>query len=226
MKQILFTAILALCSLVSCGQPRETVAILGDSYSTFEGYVTPDTMELWYFKNDTKNRTDVDKVRQTWWWQVVSRGGYKLGINNSWSGATICNTGYNDADFTHESFLTRVGALGNPDIILVFGGTNDAWAGVPLGEYKYDNIKRAERYCLRPAAALLLSEMQERYPNAKIYVIVNCDLDEAYTESLHTIAKHYGITSIQLHDIDKKNGHPTIAGMKSIADQVLAVIKQ
>ena len=27
--------------------------------------------------------------------------------------------------------------LGCPDVIFIFGATNDCWAGAPLGEYKY-----------------------------------------------------------------------------------------
>lgn len=38
------------------------------------------------------------------------------------------------------------------------------------------------------------------------------------------ICNKYQVPVIALHDIDK-NGHPTIMGMKSIADQVLMVIK-
>ncbi len=182
-------------------------------------------METWYFEGDNKNRTDVTQVRQTWWWQVISRGGYKLGINNSWSGSTICNSGYGDEDYTHRSFLTRHNALGNPDIILLFGGTNDCWSHAPLGEFKYDNIKRADRYTFRPSIALLLQKLQDRYPNVKIYMIVNSDLEKDYTDALITVAKHFSVPTIQLHDIDKQNGHPTIAGMKAIAEQVLKAIK-
>ncbi len=211
---------------IATAQVRQSVTIFGDSYSTFEGYVTPDTMELWYFEGDTKNRTDVCKVRQTWWWQVLNRGGYKLARNNSYSGSTICNTGYDGKDYTHRSFLTRHDALGNPDIILIFGGTNDAWAHAPLGEFKYDKINSADKYSFRPALALLLTKMQERYPNVELYYIVNCDLEKDYTESMITICEHYGVSTIVLHDVGKRNGHPTIAGMKAIADQVLAALQQ
>ncbi|MBM6993937.1 MAG: hypothetical protein I3J02_11875 [Prevotella sp.] len=223
-KNIALFILFCLCSFQVYGQAKETIAVFGDSYSTFEGYLTPDSMETWYFKTLDAKRTDVCEVRQTWWWQVVSRGGYKLGINDSWSGSTICNTGYNDQDATYKSFLTRVDALGSPDIILIFGGTNDAWAQVPLGEFKYDHIRFAEKYCFRPALAFLLQELQDRYPNVRLYFISNCDLNKDYTSSIQTICSHYAVPVIQLHDIDKQNGHPTVAGMKSIADQVLAAM--
>lgn len=225
MKTIL-SLLLLLCTVSSYGQAKETVAILGDSYSTFEEYLTPDSMVTWYYKAPKIKQTDVTSVTQTWWWQVIKEGGYKLGINNSWSGACICNTGYNDSDATYRSFLTRLDALGTPDIIFIFGGTNDAWAGVPLGDFKYQDIKLADKYCFRPALAYLLAQMGERYPNADVYFISNSDLDEAYTQSIHTICRHYDIPVIQLHDVSKQNGHPDIKGMNTIAKQVLSVLKK
>lgn len=94
-------------------QVKQTVAVLGDSYSTFEGFI-PKGYATWYSPTTPPETTDVNKVEQTWWWQVISV-------------KKICNK--------------------------------------------------------------------------------------------------YQVPVIALHDIDKKNGHPTIKGMKSIADQVLMVIK-
>ena len=76
-------------------QVKQTVAVLGDSYSTFEGFI-PKGYATWYSPTTPAKTTDVNKVEQTWWWQVIKEGGYKMGNINSYSGATICNTGYND----------------------------------------------------------------------------------------------------------------------------------
>jgi len=35
----------------------------------------------------------------------------------------------------------------------------------------------------------------------------------------------YGVQLIELHDIEKQNGHPSISGMKAICDQLLEAIK-
>lgn len=51
-----------------------------------------------------------------------------MGNINSYYGATICYTGYRDEDYTDRSFITRSSLLGNPDIILICGATNDNWA--------------------------------------------------------------------------------------------------
>ncbi len=221
MNKRIFTIIACFTfSLMLIAQSKPSVTIFGDSYSTFEGYVTPDSMELWYFKGKTLNRTDVVDVKQTWWWQLIKEKGWKLERNNSWSGATISYTGYDKKDYHFKSFITRLDNLGNPDIILLFGATNDAWAGSPIGEYKYSDFQDSDFYAFRPAFSYLLEQLQERYPTAELYVISNCELREEIPSSMRTICEHYGVKMIQLKDIDKRNGHPTIKGMRQIADQV------
>ncbi len=205
------------------GQGRLRVSILGDSYSTFAGYI-PEGNAVWY--TGSTARTDVTSVRQTWWWKVIDEGGYLLEKNDSFSGATVSYTGYNDADYTSCSFITRLPRLGSPDILLIFGCINDSWAGVRAGEFKYDGITRADLYTYRPALAKLLDEAQSRYPNVKIFYIIGDELREDITSSTRTICDHYGIPYIQLRGIAKQEGHPTIAGMASIADQVLAAIRK
>lgn len=226
-KSILSIFLLLICTLSAQAQAKPSVTIFGDSYSTFEGYLTPDTMETWYFdRHDDPRRTDVSSVRQTWWWQVIQRMGWKLEVNNSWSGATICNTGYDDADYTHRSFVTRLNSLGSPDIILLLGATNDSWCGAPIGEYKYADWRRADLYTFRPALAYLLSHLQDRYPTARLYYILNSDLKESINASVAHICQHYGVPLIRLSGIDKTSGHPNIRGMQQIADQVVAALKE
>ena len=191
-------------------QVKQTVAVLGDSYSTFEGFI-PKGYATWY-TTAVQKATDVNKVEQTWWWQVIKEGGYKMGNINSYSGSTICNTGYHDEDYSDRSFINRTTLLGNPDIILICGGTNDSWANAPIGNYQYSNWKRADLYCFRPALAKLLSDLRQRHPNVDIYFILNSELKDEINESVKKICKTYQVPVIALHDIDKKNGHPTIKG--------------
>ena len=212
--------LLACVALPTIAQVKPTVAVLGDSYSTFAGFI-PVGNACWYNNPADLKRTDVTKVEQTWWWQVVKEGGYKLGTIESYSGATICNTGYRDEDYSDRSFVTRCTNLGNPDIILKCGATNDSWANVPIGEYKYSGWKRAELYCFRSAMAKMLSDIQQHYPNIDVYFILNTGLKKEINESVLEICKHYGVPVIQLVDIDKKSSHPSVKGMKAIAQQVL-----
>lgn len=221
-KTLLLTA-LALLALAVQAQKR-SVSILGDSYSTFRDFVVPDSNLVWY-PTDSVKHNDVVNVRQTWWYQFINQGNFRLEQNNSYSGATICNTGYRGEDYSDRSYVTRHRFLGSPDIIIVFGGTNDSWAKAPVGEYKYADWTAQDLYRFRPAMACLLSSLQDHYPGTELYVIINSELSEAVTESMRTIADHYGVRWIQLHDIDKQWGHPSQAGMTQIANQLAEVIK-
>lgn len=216
--RILLLVVVLMTSNMSMAQSRKSISILGDSYSTFEGYLQPDTNAIWYFKKT--NMTDVTSVEQTWWHIFIKENGYRLCLNNSFSGSTICNTGYQQQDYSDRSFITRMNNLGCPDIIFILGATNDSWAGAPIGEYKYENWTAKELYTFRPAMAYLLNDMKQRYPNVEIYFILNDGLKASINESVDTICKHYDIDCIVLKDIHKINGHPSISGMRAIAEQV------
>ena len=217
---------LFICCATAMAQAKPSVSILGDSYSTFEGYLTPDTMDIWYFENkQDPRRTDVKSVGETWWMQLIKKKNWKLELNNSWSGSTICYTGYGDEDYRLRSFITRVPALGSPDIILIFGGTNDSWSNAPVGEYKYADWRRADLYTFRPAMACMLHKIKERYPTADIYFISNDGLKPEITESMAQICKHYDVPMIQLENISKTAGHPNVKGMTQIAEQLEKAIK-
>jgi hypothetical protein len=38
---------------------------------------------------------------------------------------------------------------------------------------------------------------------------------------MREICTHYQVQLVELHDIEKQNGHPSIKGMKSICEQLL-----
>lgn len=221
----LLLSLIVLAVLPTVAQVKPTVAVLGDSYSTFAGFI-PNGNACWYNSPADHKRTDVTKVEQTWWWQVANEGGYKLGAIESYSGATICNTGYRDEDYSDRSFVTRCTNLGNPDIILICGATNDSWANAPIGDYKYANWKRVDLYFFRPAMAKMLNDIKQHYPNVDVYFILNTELKKEINESVQEVCKHYDVPVIELVDIDKKSSHPSVKGMKAIAQQVLKFIKK
>lgn len=221
-KHLLLFPILLLAGLAS-GQSLPSISVLGDSYSTYEGYVQPAGNRLWYRVAEPRN--DVSSVEQTWWHILCAEHGYRLCMNNSYSGATICNTGYHNEDYTDRSFITRMSNLGNPDILLIFGGTNDAWAGVPLGDFVYENWTKEQLYEFRPAMAYMLHYCTTRYINVPVYFLLNSELSDDINTSSQEICDHYGVTLIALHDIDKQQQHPSIAGMRAIADQVYDAIQ-
>lgn len=206
-------AAILLCATLSAQTPK--VSILGDSYSTFRGAI-PQGYAVFY----PLQGNDVKNVGETWWHQFITDAGMQLEVNNSYSGSTICNTGYNREDYSDRAFVSRVNEIGSPDILFIFGGTNDAWAGSPIGEYKYRNISKADLYYFRPALAYLLDELKSLYPKTKIYFLLNTELKEEINESVKTVCLHYGVPVIVLHDIDKQISHPSKEGMKAIASQI------
>lgn len=232
MRKVFFLIAL-LATMTAMGKTKPTkeplrISILGDSYSTFEGHLTPDTNYVWYFPIESRyaqKNNDVHQVEQTWWYQVIERMNAKLELNNAFSGSTICYTGYRKEDYSDRAFITRSNKLGNPDVILICGATNDSWAGAPIGEYVYGNWSKQQLYSFRPAMAKMLYDLKANYPTARLVFMLNSELKEEINESVHTICKHYDVPCLDLHDIDKQGGHPSIAGMKAIADQVVNFLK-
>lgn len=225
MKRILFLALLA---LTLCGNANaQKVSILGDSYSTFAGHVAPNWNAVWYKGNAADpnyERNDVHEVEQTWWSLLIKMKGLSLEKNNSFSGSTVCYSGYRKETYTDRAFITRMADLGNPDVILILGGTNDSWAGAPIGKYQYKKWKRSDLFYFRPAFCYMIHYLKENYPNARILNICNSELSQEVTESQAAICKHYKVDHILLKDIEKQGGHPSRKGMLSIAEQVAAVL--
>ena len=215
MKKLFLLMLMAVMFTYASAQTKK-VSVLGDSYSTFVG-VIPSNYSSFY-PND---RNDVTKIEQTWWSLYVKAKGYALEKNDSWGGTTICGTGYGGMNSSYSNFISRVDSLGNPDTIFVFGGTNDAWANSPMGEYQYSDWSKDDCKYFRPALACLIDMLQKRYAQAEICFILNSELREPVNESMREVCKHYNVKLVELHDIEKQNGHPSINGMKSICDQLL-----
>lgn len=218
------------------------IFILGDSYSTYKGYL-PEGLNSYYsdegpnyakkYPELASEERDVKDITETWWYNLTKENG-NLIRNCSWSGTTICNTGYDGSDYTHCSFITRIKNLRDAgyfkenkiDTILLFGGTNDSWSDAPLGNQVLSSWTKEDLYCVLPAFSYLINLLTENNPSAKIYCILNDELKTEITDFYKIVCKKYNIDYIELHDIDKIEGHPTVKGMKEIQDQVLKYIKE
>lgn len=206
------------------------VFILGDSYSTFEGYV-PEGFPA-YYSPVPKTDTDVNKVEQTWWMQVLEKTESKLVHNCSWSGTTICNTGY-EGNRNVRSFIRRFDALCDEgffeknkiDAFIVFGGTNDNGANSPLGEIKHENWTEEDLYSYYPAICYLGYRINQVLPGVRVIYIVNTDLRQTIKTGIDEVCQKYNSEKIVLADIDKRSWHPTILGMEQIAKQVLGYLE-
>lgn len=206
----------------------DNAIILGDSYSTFAKFV-PEGQPSYYSEKE-RPETDVTKVSDTWWYQVVAEANLNLLLNDSWSGATIGYTSYNNLDGSESfSFICRLHKLiekgffqeNNIDKVFVFGGTNDSWSDAPLGTMKYEDWTKKDLYFVLPAICYFIKTLKEHLPEAEIYCLINTELKPEITECLKEACYTYSATPILFDSIDKRCGHPTVKGMKDIKNAVL-----
>ena len=206
-----------------------TFSIIGDSYSSFTGYMADSKAATWYpaSAHGMGDTNDVETVEQTWWFKFANDYGSRLIENNSWSGSTISYDGYSDGleDGKETSFIQRMSLLTTPQLILVYGGTNDSWAAVDtkrddfLGEYKYSDFSESDFIYFRPALAYLLDQLKHKHIGAKIVFMLNASLSNI-KESVHEICAHYEIGVCELTNITLAHSHPTSEGMTTIAKQI------
>ena len=210
------------------------VLIFGDSYSTYEGCI-PKGYACYYSPTGrAEGHVTKMKKEETWWARLLEKTGYELLMNNSWSGSTVCHTGWNGVDCSKtNSFIYRFRQLcdngffkdNKVDAVFVFGGTNDSWSNAPLGEFKLSDFDEKELFCVLPAFGYLMGEMKAALPDAEIYYLVNSDLKAEIGECIEKAGAHFGVNVIKLHDIDKREGHPTPLGMEAICEQVFNNLK-
>ena len=227
---LLCPVMLLSCEKKDSGRSLGNVMILGDSYSTFEGSI-PEWCAAYYTKEPTV--LGVTDKKHTWWDQVLRKTDSKLVLNSSYSGSTVCHTGYSAADTASFSFLGRFQALREQgffeentiDTLIVYGGLNDQWAFSPRGEIQYDDLTEEDAYCVYPAFVMLFNSAKEALPNARIIFILEEYLDENMKISLRAICTHLDVEIIELGVVSKENGHPDKNGMKETADQIIEYLK-
>ena len=204
------------------------VMIFGDSYSTYLGHI-PQGYAV-YYSGRRETPPDLEDVSQTWWHQVISEADGKLVQNNSWSGSTICYTGYGCTDRSKSSsFIYRLNKLADEgffkknkiDTVFVFGGTNDNWCQAPVGQLQFSDWTHDSLFFVLPAVCYFFKRLKEELPNSNIYCLINTNLRADITNGMKKACEHYGIKDITFDSIDKVNGHPTVKGMTDIKEQVL-----
>lgn len=205
------------CTAISIAKNIK-VSIIGDSYSTFKGYLLPSSNPTYY----PKTVTEVTEASHTWWYQFITQNQLHLECNNSYSGSTVARK----PGAKGSSYVERYPELGNPDLIFVFGGTNDSWQGIPVGDYQYSDWEEDDLLYFRPAFAYLLNRLQQTYPDAQIVNLINTGLKKDYKEAMETICQYYHVCNISLGDFEKIDGHPSKKGMESICQQITQILVQ
>lgn len=204
----------------------KVISIMGDSISTFQGWI-PDGSDgrnlphvYWYPQNYCND------VSKTWWHQLIFKEfKAKLGVNESWSGSCIGN----NKDVNEEKSgpdtcmasimrITNLGSNGTPDIIYVYGGTNDIGnpgrSGQTLGtfnsstNYTTVDLTTYKWTYFVDSFRVMLQRMQYYYPKAKIIVMLpafsvtyyNRALQDSYLEQMKEICDYFGVEYIDLRD--------------------------
>ena len=202
------------------------IFILGDSYSTFTGTI-PEGYGSWYSPTP-KPETDVTRAEQIWHRRLLERLDGQVVMNDSWSGSTVCCTGYDGMDFSHCAFINRLDKYleegffkqNRIDTLLILGATNDSWSDAPIGQLQFADWTKEDLFKVLPAVGYLAWRLAENFPDTRLLYIINDGLKEEITQGILTACAHFHIPTLRLRDIGKLSGHPTVAGMQQIADQV------
>lgn len=149
-------------AFVSQPYQGKKISILGDSISTFSGWLYPSENVPFY----TGNNAGVSAVSDTWWYKLITAIGATLEKNNSWSGSAVsnCRGSY------PKSGIQRCTNLGNPDVIIVRMGTNDFYFGAELGTYDGTTAIPTGETTFSDAFAKMLGLIMETYKTAEIWV--------------------------------------------------------
>ena len=204
--------------------------IFGDSYSTHRDHI-PQEYPYYYCNEGRAPDQPVTKMqmRETWWGQMMERTDATLVLNDSWSGSTIGYTGYAGDCSTSSSFIYRYRKLvengfftkNEIDTIIVFGGTNDSWSNAPLGAETYSDFCEKELFHVLPAICYFMTILKGEHPNTRVVFIGNCGIKHEILDCMKRAARQLSVDFVELHDIDKMNGHPTVLGMTQICEQVI-----
>lgn len=204
------------------------VGILGDSYSTFGGYV-PEGYHVYYDYDSGEEYGYVNDVNLTWWKQVMNTCNGQLIINSSYSGSCVANYDYNaNDDCTPSSFVTRaqkdLGSDVELDTILIYGCTNDYWRHCVRGNMQYDGFTVDNLNTLFPAICFTLDFLRKAHPSSRIVFITNPFFSEDIVNAVHTACDHYGAQHLHLKEFERVEGHPNLHGMQQIAEQITAFL--
>ena len=198
----------------------KTVSILGDSISTYKGYV-PDGYSCFY----PYPTADLKDVNQTWWMQTINKLGMSLLKNNSYSGTCVSTGTGNNATTNDNRLKELLFGTQTPDIILIFMGSNDAGSQyVSLDTFNSSyKIMLDKIIALCPESEIFIITL----PPSKLYTEAN---RVAYNEVIVKYAKQYNLPVVDMENAyngqDVSNflvdsAHQNLAGMTAVAEAVV-----
>ena len=183
---------------------NKRLSILGDSISTYEGITPSDKASAFFPKGNLQD------VNNTYWKLVQNALGMNLETNNSYSSSTVTTPNMQYTSFCDEN---RLNSLGNPDLVIIEGGTNDIYTGKDSSNIDSFDILNYDTTKFTDAYAYVIRNIQNKYPWAKIICITPCFIvnNETYNrpnctyqrindicDNIITLCKHLGATPIDL----------------------------
>jgi len=222
-------------TLPGWGSSPVRVGVIGDSISTFEGWIPEGYVA--YYPNSS---SDIKTVEQTYWHRLIYdlMPDAILDRNISFSATRVAKIGAEDK-YDNNDFITRLESMGfdDPDIVLIHGGTNDRRKSlpthVPLGEFDYDTpVESLDRMSFRPSYICLVRKIMTLYPGVKIVCLVGDTLNTekymALADSIREIAAHYGLPVVDFsYAIETADGvHPSAGGASYMADRIFDILEK
>ncbi|MBQ7856394.1 MAG: hypothetical protein IJ348_04700, partial [Alistipes sp.] len=197
------------------------VSVIGDSISTFRGYI-PYKYSYYY------PRVGLYAVSDTYWYRLIYNymTNARLERNIAYSGSLVtnCNDSRVNSSSTYyaKRFIDQNG-VGDADIVIIHGGTNDRTKDVdlapgltcksetgPAASVIASYIATADKATTRAeievlgdgtyceAYIKLVRLVQERNPDVKIICIIGDHVSAGIQTTVHAVAKHYGAKVVDL----------------------------
>ena len=183
------------------------LSVLGDSISTYSGEI-PQGYDNFY------GPSKLD-LKDMWWRRIIDLLGMEKEVVDAWSGSRV-SEGYSQDSRVSMCREERLANLGDPDVIILFGGVNDWRYGCRLGDYR-GRDDGFDLSLFRHAYEYVLQQLLTRYPRARLYACTMLQdgrtTDSAtfpswkssvgylheYAESIRRLSGICGVTCIDLY---------------------------
>ena len=219
------------------GAVTKKVSLMGDSISTYQGYVFSDNS---YTMSKHYPNGNLDYVQGTWWWKLIygKMSNARLEVANAYSGSAVT---YLDAEIDGlktfdsaikaNSFQSRAYSygFGNPDILVFYGGRNDfAKFGnntdLILGDYSDESLEAAYNTAsgvffdnYSQGSVSILRDFHAAHPAAKVLIIMHDQVSDGYAHAALAITgflagKGFDIRCVNIHEWGTSNQTNTVIG--------------
>jgi lysophospholipase L1-like esterase len=205
------------------GFKSKKVSIIGDSISTYEGYLAASEYAKYY----PFSENNVKSVDQTWWKIVLDTAGMELHKNCAWSGCVVTGDSTSTSTAKCACSTKRINDLAKngvaPDIVLVFVGTNNLKneTTTPIGDWDGKSVPAESNNIITfcNGYALMVAKILQKYPEAEVFLCTLLDTKRElwdndnssfptntenetlkdYNDKIRFIAEAYGVNVIDLH---------------------------